>query len=121
MDEGMNSFYTQRYMMDTHPEMKLYESQGGYKWIAGLFAIDKAPQQAMSELPWLFSFLRNKDQAANLTSAAYSSLNYGSVVYMKSAMSFLWLMNSLGTEEFDKAMKQYFDTWKMRHPDAKDF
>ncbi|MEI6764552.1 MAG: M1 family metallopeptidase [Bacteroidota bacterium] len=121
MDEGMNSFYTQRYMMDTHPELKLYDSQGLYKWIAKLFALDKAPQQAMSDLPWLFSFLRNNDQAANLTSTAYSSLNYGSVVYMKSSMSFLWLMNSLGTAEFDKAMKQYFETWKLRHPDAKDF
>ena len=47
-------------------------------------------------------------------------MNYGSIVYKKTAAIFAFLRQYLGTEKFDKAMRQYFQDWKFKHPSPID-
>jgi len=53
-------------------------------------------------------------------SNSLTSLNYGAIVYKKTAAAFAMLQSHLGTERFDAAMQAYFDTWKFRHPSPAD-
>ena len=50
----------------------------------------------------------------------FSPINYGTVVYKKTAAAFDYLRNSLGTVRFDRGMQAYFDAWKFKHPAPED-
>jgi hypothetical protein len=47
-------------------------------------------------------------------------MNYGAMVYKKTAAVFGFLRQYLGTIRFDKAMQAYFDEWKFKHPSPSD-
>lgn len=57
-----------------------------------------------------------KSQAINLTSSQFSYINYGAIVYEKTALSFNVLRAYLGDDVYDEAMRFYFDNWKFKHP-----
>ncbi len=60
------------------------------------------------------------DQPMQCHSNDFSPINYGTVVYKKTAAAFDYLRNSLGTERFDRGMQAYFDAWKFKHPGPAD-
>jgi hypothetical protein len=47
-------------------------------------------------------------------------MNYGGIVYSKTAIVFDYLMAYLGEEMMDKCMQSYFEKWKFKHPQPKD-
>ena len=63
---------------------------------------------------------RNKDQAIEEHSANYTSLNYGAIVYGKTAISFNYLKAYLGDSLYDQCMQAYFEKWKFKHPQPED-
>ncbi len=56
----------------------------------------------------------------NLTSADYTLLNYGVVVYFKSALAYNYLFEYLGEDEFNRIMQKFFREWQFRHPGPED-
>lgn len=120
MDEGMNSFYENRYFETKYPNMPLSEMMpfGG---LSGLLDLDEFERKYYQELMYLFSHRQHEDQPIDLHSAEYTSLNYGAIVYSKTALIFEHLMNYLGEEDFDRLMKEYYETWKFKHPYPEDF
>lgn len=107
MDEGINSFYERKILsalrkdsVDNRSKLeKLVENE------------DVIYYQAVAS---------GTDQPANLGSQAYTELNYGGDVYVKSSLLMEWLEGYMGKEPFRAAMKQYFDIWQFRHPAPKD-
>ena len=61
-----------------------------------------------------------KDQPIELHSAKYTGLNYGGIVYSKTAIVFDYLMAYLGEEMMDKCTRTYFDRWHFKHPQPED-
>jgi len=61
------------------------------------------------------------DQPMNTPSESFSSVNYGLSSYHKAAAWMSLLEERLGTALFDSCMKQYYDTWKFKHPYPEDF
>lgn len=123
MDEGMNSFIEARYMQHKYPDMTFADAIGGslpYPVLKFLGA-DKFPQSAMNELGYLFSARENLDQPVEFHSAEYMKVNYGTVVYMKTALIMEYLMGYLTEERMDAIMHNYFDKWKFKHPMPEDF
>lgn len=109
MDEGMNAYYD-----------KLYENKyyGSEKTETGL-----SKKLSFDDYTFLIKTLEatNSDQPISTTSADFNNNNYGLIAYEKAAIWLSQLSIAMGKENFDKAMRQYFEEWKFKHPSRKDF
>ena len=47
-------------------------------------------------------------------------INYGGIVYEKTAVTMAFLKDYLGEQEFDTGMQAYFTQWKYKHPQPAD-
>lgn len=117
MDEGMNSFLELRYMR------RFYPGSGFSIEIPGLKRIAEGlgdPHRTQSELAYRLNARRNLDQPLNLTSNDFTAMNYGTMVYMKTALIMDHLMAYLGEETMDKCLHAYFEEWRFKHPRPED-
>ncbi len=124
MDEGLNSFIEHRYMKRKYPFLMLRDVYGGGKLIdfgmkwAGIYNM---PHKKLLQHAYSVTARSNTDQPIEMASEKYSSLNYGSIVYVKTALAFNYLMEYLGEEKMDELMLAYFQKWKFKHPQPEDF
>jgi len=112
MDEGLNSYYEQRYMLQYY---------GGYDPI-GLpkFLYDPAKYGPIFNTAYLVLARERKDTPPDSHSDDFAQVAYGMQVYMKTALCMSWLEKSVGTERFDAAMQDYYREWQFRHPYPED-
>lgn len=119
MDEGLNSFYEARYIQTKYPNRKLVNKVP--KFLAKWFDFGQYPYHYLTRLGYLLLARENRDQPIATTSADFTSFNYGAVMYGKSALVLGYLEAWLGKDSMDKAMKQYYEQWKFKHPSPADF
>ncbi|MBL4586158.1 MAG: M1 family metallopeptidase, partial [Flavobacteriales bacterium] len=124
MDEGLNSFIEARYMKRKYPKLMLRDIFGrgklfdfGMKWL-GVYDLK---YDQMGQHAYGLSARSNTDQPIELRSEEYATINYGTVVYMKTAFAFNYLMEYLGEDKMDELMLAYFQSWKFKHPQPEDF
>lgn len=98
MDEGMNSYYDEKYVTSK------YSSQ---------------PQ--LARIAFETKAATKTDQPIETSSEKFSEMNYGLVAYYKTAEWMQYLESELGTEVFDKAMQEYYSRWQFKHPQPEDF
>ncbi|HMK26535.1 MAG TPA: M1 family metallopeptidase [Chitinophagaceae bacterium] len=98
MDEGINSYYDAKYRLSKY---------------------GKQPQQ--ERILFESKAATKTDQPIELPSEKFSEANYGLVAYYKTAEWMRYLESQLGTEEFNKAMQEYFRHWQFKHPQPEDF
>jgi len=125
MDEGVNSFNEQRYMEKKYPKdsvsSRMQASVGGMQLNIGkLLGIPDLSEKTLYDLGYRFNAVRKLDQPCDLHSAEYSSINYGTVVYGKTAVVLTYLQTYLGTELYDKCAQAYYEKWKFKHPYPED-
>ena len=121
MDEGINSFNETRYLLTKYGEDKdISLLLGGENNLSKRFELDDFQYKWIDELSYLFPARFGADQPIQCHSNSLTQLNYGAIIYKKTAAAFAMLQSHLGTERFDAAMQLYFDTWKFRHPSPKD-
>ena len=120
MDEGMNTYYESRYVREYFPHMNF---TGGTvpDEIANLGDLADISWDYLSDFSYLWVARENEDQSSNLHSEEFTSYNYGAMIYSKTGRSFRYLEQYLGTEEFDRIMKSYYENWKFKHPGPEDF
>jgi hypothetical protein len=121
MDEGINSMNENRYIETKYPNRKLVGSDSlsqnaPFKW----FDFSQYKHKASYEIAYLVNQRRNLDQPIEFDAAEYTSLNYGGIVYSKTAIAFDYLMAYLGEDVYDKCMQRYFNEWKFKHPQPED-
>ncbi len=119
MDEGLNSFYEMCYIRTKYPN-KTLASLVGRDSTFNFFGLNKYKYKAQYEFSYLLAARKNSDQSIYTASKDFTSYNYGAIVYSKSALAFDYLMNYLGKNKFDEAMKFYFEEWKFEHPTPND-
>ncbi|HRB37604.1 MAG TPA: M1 family metallopeptidase [Bacteroidia bacterium] len=119
MDEGINSFYEQLYMIQYYARESAaaYQLTGVPLKIAKTFGADKMSFAGFNKISYLLTARTNDDQSSGLTSEYFSNLNYGADIYSKIPLCFSQLRDFLGHEKYDSCMQTYFNTWKFRHPD----
>lgn len=111
MDEGFNSYYEARHMKKRYPHSNPEMSAvlGGLDLGLGELNLD--------QLTYLFSKRRGKDASLwHSHSTDYDMETYGTLVYKRTALELKYLEAYLGTEDFDRIMKHYYEKWKFRHP-----
>ncbi len=114
-DEGLTTFYEDRYMSRKYPDYKLAGNFAGTA-VANYFDVSDIDYRNYRELWYLFKARRHLDQPMNLHSEDFSMLNYFAMTYYKAAMAFLFLEHYLGREVFDQAIKTFAGDWAFRHP-----
>lgn len=115
LDEGLNSFYEMRYIRTKYPEKKLtslIDRDSTFRF----FGLNKFKHKAQYEFSYLLAAAKNTDQPIETPAAEFTEYNYGAIVYSKTALAMDYLMNYLGKDKFDDAMKFYFEQWKFKHP-----
>jgi hypothetical protein len=123
MDEGLNSMNENRYIETKYPNRLLIggePKEGIVSGPLGFFDLLQYKHKASYELAYLINARRNLDQPIEEKSANYTSLNYGGIVYSKTAIVFDYLMAYLGEDMYDKCMQRYFNEWKFKHPQPED-
>jgi hypothetical protein len=120
MDEGTNSYYENRYMREKYPDHSLISTMLPDGFIKTL-GLDKFDKYYIQTVPYLLCARNAIDQPLNLHSHDYTSINYGTMIYMKTAVAYNYLAAYLGQEKFDAMMLAYFEKWKFKHPYPEDF
>lgn len=112
MDEGMNSYYEQRYME------QFYSSKN-----EGIFPPFLMGDSTIRDWYWIEMYLRQKQalQAIQTKSQDFTAPNYLLGAYEKPAAVLHYLAAYLGTEQLDSLMQAYYDEWKFKHPYPKNF
>lgn len=114
MDEGINSFYEKRTMLETRDSSKkpakITKKKKGVTLNVDLNTVLIAQLAASG-----------REQQIEQPSKNFRELNYGMDVYYKTAWFLGWLEEYMGAEHFKTAMQDYYNTWKFRHPHPEDF
>ncbi len=119
MDEGINSFNELRYVQTKYPKATLADILGRDSTF-GLLHVNKYKQRYSYYWLYAMSAKQGADQPCQLPADEYTGMNYGAIVYSKTALLFNYLMNYMGENDFDIAMQFYFNQCKFKHPNPTD-
>ncbi|MFN3917082.1 MAG: M1 family metallopeptidase [Flavobacteriales bacterium] len=120
MDEGFNSFNESRYFRTKYPNARLANQLGGQNPVSEYLGLNRFELTYADELFYSFSARGNIDQPMQLKAQHYTSLNYGAIVYKKTALALRYLMDYLGEELYDQCMQTYYKEWMFKHPSPAD-
>ncbi len=119
MDEGINSFNELRYIKTKYPKATLATVLGRDSTFS-LLHLNKYKQAHQYYWLYAMSAKQNEDQSCRTFSENFTSINYGAIVYSKTAVLFNYLMSYMGENDFDIAMQFYFEQCKFKHPKPAD-
>lgn len=109
LDEGLNSFYDNRYKKQFYPD-----------GTAAGFPANRFPDNlSLALIHGLESI--HAAQSPALPSEELTSTNYGLMVYEKTALQLEQLEQQLGAERFDELMRTYVKKHLYRHADSSDW
>lgn len=114
MDEGMNTYYDNRYLKEKYGTISVFTGESGNSLSR------KFPENEMKmALDYIVSI--KKDQPISTPAAQFTPYNYGIIAYGKAGEWMQMLEKKLGRSLFDSCMKHYYHKWKFRHPSPADF
>jgi hypothetical protein len=109
MDEGVNTYYDNRYKAIKYPGPEYP------KWVQKRLP-DKVEELAIDGLAKIKS-----DQPIATHSADFTFLNYMVMIYLKTGTLLEHLEASIGKQRFDSCMQAYYRQWQFKHPYPQDF
>ena len=109
MDEGVNTYYDNRYKAAKYPEPDYP------KFIQKRLPdnIEALPIDALAKI--------KADQPVATHSADFTFVNYLVMTYLKTGILLQHLETSMGREQFDSCMRAYYQHWQFKHPYPEDF
>src|SRR5688572_14855487 len=110
MDEGINTYYDNRY------SQWKYGDEGEIKMGSGGIPLENAERIVFETFA-----ATKKDQPINTRGEEFTGLNYNLVAYYKTGAWMELLEKKIGKELLDKAMQEYYVQWQFRHPYPEDF
>ena len=111
MDEGMNTYFDDRYMALKYGN-DTSRQQGFF---------NKRIPADLSNLAYRIAIAEKKDQPIETKSADFSPINSGVIAYYKSGLWMKQLEDYLGKTLFDSCLHEYYNRWKFKHPYPEDF
>lgn len=113
MDEGMNTYFDNRYEKMKYPDEKGKEGRKGF--------LKKRIPDDGTGLSYRIQAASKKDQPIETPSEDFSEINYGVIAYYKTGLWMKELENFIGKDLFDRCLHEYYDRWKWKHPYPEDF
>ncbi len=114
MDEGMNTYYDNRYMQQQ------YGSTGPVRIDGPGFIKKKMPADLLQTGLQTVTGLK-RDQPIETSSEKFSDINFNLIAYTKTGNWMKMMADELGQPLFDSCMKAYYQEWKFKHPYPEDF
>lgn len=115
MDEGMNTYYDNRYSLQQYGNTNLEIIQ-----TKSTFIKNRLPDDIQHTLLQTVTGIK-KDQPIETVSEKMTAFNYNMVTYVKTGDWMKLLEDELGKETFDRAMQEYYKRWQFKHPYPEDF
>ena len=112
LDEGINSYYEYRYMLEYYGDSDPISIPKKL--------LDPARQGSVIEIAQLLLAREHVDTPPDRHSNNMTQIAYGAQVYSKTGTTLRWVEQSVGTEKFDLAMQAYYRDWQFRHPYPED-
>jgi hypothetical protein len=109
MDEGMNSYYDNRYEAEKYPAKEMPSKKRKLSLEIG-----------ESTLLDIMTAVK-KDQPIETPSEKFSEINYVLVAYEKTAQWMALLENKMGHLQLDSMMQAYYNNWQFKHPQPEHF
>ncbi len=113
MDEGINSYYEERYTTEITNNIGYYSS---FNNLLKLFGIKLSNPFDFNKIACDYIAHNGSDQALDLSSEDFITENYGIIAYSKGAIAMNYLKNYLGAINYDNCMHIFFNEWKFKHP-----
>ncbi len=113
MDEGMNTYFDNRYK-------KIKDTGNDIRKSANDFINNKLPDDE-TDLDYRTEIVNKKDQPIETSSENFSELNYGLTAYYKTGKWMKVLEDYVGEPLFDSCLHEYYNRWKFKHPQPEDF
>lgn len=110
LDEGLNTFYDNKYESEKYKKAK-------NKKQAPLFIRSISN---VNNVPYILGAIK-KDQPIQTSSVNFTSYNYNFIGYNKTAEWLEIVENKIGKVAMDSIMKAYFAQWQFKHPQPEDF
>lgn len=118
MDEGVNSYYENRYTRTKYPRQRMASMIP--PGLAKAFNVGHYKHKYLMDVGYQVMARENRDEPLEQPAQDFIDFNYGVCVYGKSMLIFDYLEAYLGTELFDKVMKKYYLQWQYKHPQPED-
>jgi hypothetical protein len=115
MDEGMNTYYDNRYSLQQYGNTQLDIIQ-----TKSAFIKNRLPDDIQHTLLQTVTGIK-KDQPIETTSEIFTGFNYNMVAYIKAGDWMKLLEDELGKSLFDSCMQAYYQRWQFKHPYPEDF
>src|SRR6185437_6741256 len=113
MDEGMNTYFDNRYM-------KIKDNGNDIRKSTHDFINNKLPDDE-TDLDYRTEIVNKKDEPIETSSENFSELNYGLTAYYKTGKWMKVLEDYVGEPLFDSCLHEYYNRWKFKHPQPEDF
>lgn len=112
MDEGINTFYDNRYYKTGSNISNANKELTGF--VEKRMPVDEGTFAAGN------LYATQKDQPIATSSENFSEINYNSIAYYKTGQWMKMLEDSLGKTVFDNCMQEYYRRWQFKHPYPED-
>jgi hypothetical protein len=116
MDEGINTLNEVRYVQTKYPN----NTRMSDMVLGGRLHLNDLDHHDLGDISYRSIAAIGEDQPIETHSAAFTSTNYGIIMYQKTGLVFYYLKDYLGEELFDQCMHAYFEEWKFKHPQPED-
>ena len=115
MDEGMNTYYDNRYSMQQYgnTHLDIIHLKSG-------FIKRRMPDDIQHTLLYTVTGIK-KDQPIETSSEKFNIFNYNMIAYVKTGDWMKLLEVELGKPLFDSCMQAYYLSWQFKHPYPEDF
>ncbi len=114
MDEGINTYYDDRYYSSASNISKADDEKKKPGFIESRMP-DKNDKFIAAN-----QYATQKDQPIETSSEKFSETNYIAIAYYKTGEWMKLLENNLGKTMFDSCMHEYFRRWQFKHPYPED-
>jgi hypothetical protein len=115
MDEGMNTYYDNRYSLQQYGNTNL-----DILPLKSAFIRNRMPDDIQHTILKTITGIK-KDQPIETSSEKFNILNYNMVAYTKTGDWMKLLEDELGKPLFDSCMHEYYRRWQFKHPYPEDF
>ncbi|MEP6676886.1 MAG: M1 family metallopeptidase, partial [Ferruginibacter sp.] len=115
MDEGMNTYYDNRYAMQYYDNANLDIVQPKSQKIKNKLP-DDYPKMLLNTVTEI-----KKDQPIETAAENFNEFNYNIIAYFKTGFWMKQLEDEMGKNMFDSCMHEYFRRWQFKHPYPEDF